>query len=87
MNWGQSYCTNQACTAESWMILRDPTAFEVWWVAAHEDDRPFIVAATEPVCPQCGTTLRLSAKLAHHIDDNILGAGKVLEFAKESHSG
>ena len=30
---------------------------EVWWVAAHGDERPFTIAATDPICPRCGTTL------------------------------
>ncbi len=39
------------------MVQRDPTTRDVWWVAAQVDDRPFTIAATDPVCPRCGTTL------------------------------
>jgi len=85
MNWEQWFCADQACTAEAWMVRRDPAASDVWWVAAHVDDRPFTVAATEPLCPRCGTTLCLPAKLTRRTDGNILEVRKVLEFVKESH--
>jgi hypothetical protein len=57
MNWEQRFCSNQACGDWAWMVLRDPTLREVWWVAAHSDDRPFTIAAPDPICPHCGTTL------------------------------
>jgi hypothetical protein len=82
MNWEQWFCTNQACTAEAWMVRRDATVSDNWWVAAHVDDRPFTVAAAEPLCPRCGMTLCLPAKLAHHIDDTILEVGNVREFVR-----
>ena len=75
MNWEQVICTNQACTAKAWMVRRDLAASDLWEVAAHVDDCPFMVAALEPICPRCGTTLCLPARLAHHVDDNILEVG------------
>jgi hypothetical protein len=39
------------------MVQRDPAMSDVWWVAAHKDDRPFIMAAIDPVCPRCGLTM------------------------------
>src|SRR5262245_23714484 len=83
MNWEQWSCTNQTCAAEAWMVRRDSAVSGIWWVAAHVDDRPFTVAAREPLCPRCGSTLCLPAELAHRIDDNILEAGKMLEFVME----
>jgi hypothetical protein len=41
MNWEQWFCPNQACADWAWMVLSDPTMCEVWWVAAHADERPF----------------------------------------------
>ena len=82
MNWEQWFCPQRACSAETWIAWRDPAAYEVWLVAAHVDDRPFTVAASEPVCPRCGGTLCLPVKLAHCVDDNILEAGKLLEFVR-----
>jgi ribosomal protein S27AE len=82
MNWAQWICTNQVCGAEVWMVRRDPAVSDAWEVAAHVDDRPFLVAATEPICPRCGTTLCLPARLAHHVDDDVLEIGKVPAFVR-----
>ncbi len=82
MNWEQWFCTNRACTAEAWMVQRDSTMSDTWWVAAHVDDRPFTEAAAEPLCPRCGTALCLSTKLAHHVDDNLLEVGRAREFVR-----
>ena len=57
MTWEQQFCPNPLCTDEAWMVQRDPTRCDVWSVAAHVDECPFIVAATVPICPRCGTTL------------------------------
>ena len=57
MKWEQWHCSNQACAREVWMVQRDPTARDLWRVAAPEDGCPFTLAAIDPVCPRCGTTL------------------------------
>jgi hypothetical protein len=63
MNLEQRFCPNPLCTDEAWMVQRDPTTRDVWWVAAHAADRPFTLAATVPVCPRCGTTLLVGVEL------------------------
>ena len=57
MNWERWHCPNQACAVGEWMVQRDPATPDIWWVAAHEHDCPFSVAASDPVCPRCGLTL------------------------------
>ena len=57
MNWERWHCPNQACAVGEWMVQRDPATPDIWWVAAHEHDLPFGVAASDPVCPRCGLTL------------------------------
>jgi len=57
MNWEQHSCPNPLCTDETWMVQRDPTTCEVRSVTAQVDIRPFTIAATDPICPRCGTTL------------------------------
>ncbi len=49
MNWEQWFCPNPSCNDGAWMVQRDPTTRDVWWVAAQVDDRPFTIAATDPV--------------------------------------
>ena len=83
MNWEQWFCLNQACADWAWMVLRDPTMCEVWWVAAHGDERPFTIAATDPICPRCGTTLLTLVELEGRLDRQ-LGAevGPVFDFVR-----
>lgn len=62
MTWERWCCPSFSCTAETWMVRLDPDLRDVWWVAAQEDDHPFMVAATVPVCPRCGATLLSEAE-------------------------
>jgi hypothetical protein len=71
MNWEQWFCPNQACAGGAWMVQRDPTRRDVWEVAAHVDERPFMVAAIDPVCPCCGTTLLTMVKLEGRLDRHV----------------
>jgi hypothetical protein len=83
MNWEQWFCPNLSCTDEAWMIQRDPATRDVWRVAAHVDDHPFTIAATTPVCPRCGTTLRTQIELEGE-RDRYVGAevGPVFDFVR-----
>ncbi len=57
MNWESWVCPKGSCTSETWMVQCDSALHEVWWVAEHENDNPFMIAATAPFCPRCGTLL------------------------------
>ena len=83
MNWEQWFCPNQACADWAWMVQPDPTMCQVWWVAAHADERPFTIAATDPICPRCGTTLLALVELEGSLDRQ-LGAevGSVFDFVR-----
>ena len=83
MNWEQWFCPNRACADWAWMVLSDPTMREVWWVSAHADERPFTIAATDPICPRCGTTLLALVELEGSLDRQ-LGAevGSVFDFVR-----
>ena len=65
------------------MVLSDPTNCELWWVAAHADESPFTIAATDPICPRCGATLLTLLKLEGSLDRQ-LGAevGSVFDFVR-----
>jgi hypothetical protein len=71
MNWEQWVCPNPSCTDRSWMVQREPANCELWWVAAHLDDRPFMIAATAPICPRCGTTLCTLVELEGTLDRHL----------------
>jgi hypothetical protein len=59
MSWQQWFCPDSLCTTEIWMVRRNLVARDLWQVAAHVDGPIFSIAATDPVCPRCGTTLRV----------------------------
>ena len=83
MNWEQRYCPNPFCTDRAWMVQRAPATCDLWRVAAHEDEYPFTIAATAPVCPECGTTLLTMLELEGALDRR-LGAevGPVFDFVR-----
>jgi len=83
MNWEQRFCPNRFCTDRTWVVRSIPTACDVWWVAAHEDEYPFTIAATVPVCPDCGTTLLTMVELEGALDRH-QGAevGPVFDFVR-----
>ena len=65
------------------MVLSDPTMCEVWWVAAHADERPFTIAATDPICPRCGTALRTLVELEGTLDrQGGAEVGAVFDFVR-----
>ena len=83
MNWERCYCPNQACAVGEWMVRRDPATPDIWWVAEHEHDRPFTVAASDPVCPRCGLTLVGIVELEGAlIAPAGAGAGSVFNFVR-----
>jgi hypothetical protein len=83
MNCEQRFCPNQFCTDRTWLVQSILTVCDVWWVAAHEDVYPFIIAASAPVCPRCGTTLLTIVELEGALDPH-LGAevGPVFDFVR-----
>jgi hypothetical protein len=81
MDWDQRFCPNQSCTSDMWMVQPTADGHELWRVI----DRfggSFLIAATDPVCPRCGTTLCLTVELAHTLGGDVLEAGPVLEYVR-----
>ncbi|MGH2543668.1 MAG: hypothetical protein ACRDIB_12755, partial [Ardenticatenaceae bacterium] len=59
--WNTHRCPNPACTTERWLVKPHPTWDEGWWVVAQPEENPWTVAATTPLCLDCGTAL-----IGHH---------------------
>ncbi len=57
VDWERRACPNSACAAEAWMVKRIPAFHDLWWVATDPDVTRAMVAAPEPTCTRCGTTL------------------------------
>jgi hypothetical protein len=77
----QRFCPNQSCNVDFWIVQQAAENHEQW----HVIDRfgsAFLVAATNPVCPRCCTTLCLTVDLAYRMGGDILEAGPVLEYVR-----
>jgi len=57
MDWEQWFCPNHYCTVEVWLVQQCATARELWLVVDGFGSTPYTIAAVDPVCPRCGTTL------------------------------
>ena len=82
MDWEQRFCPNDACKIDFWMARQYPYNPELWSLIDRFGGGTFTVAAVDPVCPRCGTTLCLTVELAQRIGGDILEPGKVLEFVR-----
>ncbi|SRR6266545_3749684 len=81
MDWNQRFCPNQSCNIDFWMVQQAADDHEL----RHVIDRfggAFLVAATDPVCLRCGTTLCLTVELAHRMGGDVLEAGPLLEYVR-----
>lgn len=68
MNSEQHFCPNKTCPTDAWLVQQSPENNELWSVADHLGGQSFTVAAVDPVCPRCGTTLCLTIELAQRND-------------------
>jgi len=82
MDWDQHFCPNQSCTVDFWMARQAADDCELWHLSNRFGGRAFTVAAVDPVCPRCGTTLCQTTALAHQVGGNVLEAGPLLEFVR-----
>jgi hypothetical protein len=51
------HCVNSACHAEQWLVLATPGHRDVWQIVPDAGSRPWVVAASVPICPLCGSNL------------------------------
>jgi hypothetical protein len=84
MGWEQRFCFNRACSIGSWMVLRGSINPELWWVAQHHDQRPYVVAGTVPVCMCCGADLLTTVELEGGIGGSRADEqGPVFDFLRQ----
>jgi hypothetical protein len=57
MDWATLFCSNPHCTDTTWMVKQDSEHPDLWWLAHTPAESPYMVAAVDPACPRCGTTL------------------------------
>ena len=71
MNRESWFCPNGFCTSEAWIVQCDSALHEIWWVAEHAGDSPFMIAATVPICPRCGTALLMQDSHEDNLGEQI----------------
>ncbi len=83
MNWEQWFCLNEWCNSDAWLVQRPQDHREVWLIAQNDQERPWTLAASLPVCPRCGTTLSACVELeGDDAQETILEPGKMLDFVQ-----
>jgi hypothetical protein len=82
MDWEQRFCPNPTCSVDFWLVRHTADDHELWRLIDRFGGGGFTIAAVDPVCPRCGTTLCLTAALAQRVGGNVLEAGPVLEFVR-----
>ena len=76
----EHFFPNPACTADCWQARQAAENPELWQLV----DRfggAYTVAAVDPVCPWCGTTLHLNMAQAQPVG-TVLEAARMLEFLR-----
>lgn len=54
--WRELFCTCRWCRAERWLV-RLSNRREVWQIVQEDGASPWLIAASEPICPMCGEAL------------------------------
>ena len=77
----QWYCPDRDCATEAWLVQQHPGANELWSLVCRLTGDAFLVAAVDPVCPRCGTTLCATVEFTHdQRGAEVLEAGPMLNY-------
>ncbi|HEU5101167.1 MAG TPA: hypothetical protein VFU22_19220 [Roseiflexaceae bacterium] len=77
----QWYCPERDCATEAWLVRQHPDADELWSLVCRLTGASYLVAAVDPICPRCGTTLCATVEFTHERSGaDILEAGPMLNF-------
>jgi len=82
MDWETWFCRSEGCKADSWLVRPQPGQRELWQLALEPDTPRYTIAATDPVCPLCGTTLSLRIEIAETIGGDYIEVGPLFEYAR-----
>jgi hypothetical protein len=63
------------------MVQQSTDNQEIWFVTCRLDGASYVVAAVDPVCPRCGTTLCATIEIAQD-EYGVLEAGPMLDFVR-----
>jgi hypothetical protein len=77
----QWFCPNSYCDTEAWLVEQSREIAELWTVTLRFGGTVYSIAATDPVCPHCGTTLCMAINLRRHAE-RIIEAGPMLDYVR-----
>lgn len=84
VGWETFCCLTTSCTENVWHLRRQAPGRDVWEVY----ERPgWVIAATAPVCPACGTTLVLRTRAASSIGSGQISGHRDLESLRTRNRG
>lgn len=63
MDKDQRFCLNRECASRTWLVQAHEEIAELWFISEGAGSSSWCIAATEPVCPLCGSTLRTPAEI------------------------
>jgi hypothetical protein len=83
MEWEQWFCPDRYCAADGWLVRQAHNNAELWSLECCLTGASFTAAATDPICPRCGSTLCATFDFTHDLRGNaILEAGPMLNFVR-----
>ncbi|MCU0494699.1 MAG: hypothetical protein MUD01_24195 [Chloroflexaceae bacterium] len=66
MAWETYACINDTCKGRPWCVQRDEVIPDLWYVAPPAGWQSFTIAAAEPICPLCGSSLVAVLEFEEH---------------------
>jgi hypothetical protein len=61
-------CLGGGCASGVWLVQRDAQLPDLWLMTHATGGSTWVVAAIEPICPRCGTTLHAPQELESSAD-------------------
>jgi hypothetical protein len=82
MDWEQRFCPNQGCVVDFWLAQQSPNKDALWHLSDRFGDGAFTIAAVDPICPRCGSTLCAAVDLTGRTGDEVLEHGPMYAFVR-----
>jgi wobble nucleotide-excising tRNase len=82
MKWEHRFCLNPACSVDFWLVQSVNTLQNSWQITDRFEQGLFTVAANEPVCPRCGTSLYTQSQLAEYNHYHDQQQGPLFDFVR-----
>ena len=65
--WQLRRCPNLACPTPTLRVRRHPRTRDLWWVGRLDYNGSWLIAGTEPCCPQCGSDIGAGVEVTENV--------------------